>query len=425
MKTNTSLALLALALLAPATTFAIPAWSRQAGTSCNACHATPTWQLNTTGLEFLKNGHRAEPLKVSEDLKWDHFLSLVWKGRAYYDDLDGARTGNANTQKPKTQFEQHSFSLYTGGAIADRFSYFTELYLSENTGSTSGANVSQGDGARKKLAEAFIQYNHPIDEASGTFVAVRAGEILPAIVHVFGVGARSIEQRAVPLNEALAGSSNTYRLFSRQQGMDATLVGKHYEIAAGIVNGSDTSTTNSIDADSHKDLYVSALYNFDEHESGVGIFHYNGQFSNYTTKQDYSTALLYKDDFHRTALMGRFIREKWRLVGVYIMGEETYNASLAKATNRGYYGLLDYNFTDSVGVSLRYDYLDPNTDIGTNEIKMVTLGLNLFAFQTQNSAVRVNLEYTNKVSYSGGSISTAGTTKFADNKLFAQVTWAF
>jgi len=426
MKTNKLIVLLAIALIAPATTFAIPAWSRQSAASCTSCHATPTMQLNKTGLDFLKNGHRAEALEFStDDMKWDHYISLIWKGRGWYEDLDGARTGNANTQKPSTNLEHHSFALYTGGALAERFSYFTEIYLSENTGATSGSNIAQGDASRKKLAEAFLQYNHPLDEAGDTFLAVRAGEILPAILHVFGVGARSAEQRAIVLNEALAGNSNTYRPFSRQQGLDATLVNKHYEITVGLVNGSDTSTTNSIDADSDKDVYFSALANLDEYESAVGAFYYKGKFSNYTVKQDFTTALLYKNSFYRAGLLGRFVRDNWRVVGTYFTGEETINATGSKASNSGYYGLVDYNFNDTYGVFARYDRLDPNTDVDNNEVSMVLLGFNAMLYQSERSGARFNLEYTRKQTYLGGSIITAGTTRFTDNRLTAQISWGF
>ena len=424
MKTRNLIALLAITAIVPATTFAIPAWSRQAGASCTACHATPTMQLNKTGLAFLKNGHRAEALKVSsEDMKWDHYFSLVWKGRAYSDQLDSAKTGLANTQKPKSEFEQHSFSIYTGGALAERFSYFTELYLSENTGATSGANVVQSDASRKKLAEAFLQYNHPLGD--DTFLAIRAGEILPEILHVFGVGARSAEQRAIVLNEALAGNSNTYRPFSRQQGVDFKLNNKHYELATGILNGSDTSTTNSIDADSNKDVYLSGLYNLDENESAIGAFYYKGKFSNYTVKQDFSTALLYKNDFYRAGLLGRYIQDKWRVVGAYFMGDETINATGGKAKNVGYYGLVDYNFNDTYGVFARYDRLDPNTAISNNEVSMALIGFNMMLYQSEKSGARLQFEYTRKQTYLGGNITTAGTTKFSDDKFFAQITWAF
>lgn len=424
MKTHRATVIAALALLAPAPLLAVPAWSRSEATACSTCHATPTWQLTNVGLDFLRNGHRSDPTKFTpKSQTWDNYFSLVWKGRFFNDRLDGDRTGNANTQKPSTNFEQHSFSIYTGGALYDRFSYFTELYLSENTGATSGPNVVQGDASRKKLAEAFIQYNHPLPD--NQFIAVRAGEILPEILHVFGVGARSIEQRAVVLNEALAGHTNTYRPFSRQQGVDFKYNSRHYEISAGLVNGSDTSTTNSIDADSHKDWYASGLYMFDEQESAVGVFHYNGNFATYATKQDFTSSLLYRNDFHRTGLLGRFIRDKWRVVGTYFRGEETVNVAGAKAKNEGYYALVDYNLSDNLGLFARYDRLDPNTALGRNETSMVIGGVNGLLYATMKSAARWQIEYSIKQTYLGGTILSRGTTKFSDGRLFAQVTWGF
>jgi hypothetical protein len=223
----------------------------------------------------------------------------------------------------------------------------------------------------------------------------------------------------------LAGNSNTYRPFSRQQGVDLTLVGKHFEVAAGMVNGSDTSTTNSIDADNHKDIYLSGLMTFDENESGVGVFHYNGKFSNYTVKQDFSTALLYKNSFNRTGLLGRYIRNNWRVVGTYFMGEETINAAKAKANNTGFYALLDYNFNDKYGTYLRYDRLDPNKDLARNETSQILVGFNMMLYATMKSAARWQVEYSLRDTYQGGTISTVGTTKYTDGRLYTQLSWAF
>lgn len=405
---------------------AVPAWSRLTGANCSACHATPTWQLTPMGLDFLKNGHRQDATKVEpKDQKLDNYISLVWKGRAYGDTLDSQKTGLSNTQKPATNFEQHSFSLYTGGALADRFSYFTELYLNENTGSTSGANVVQGDAARKKLAEAFIQYNQPINK--DLFLAVRAGEILPGILHVFGVGARSAEQRATVLNDQLAGSTNTFRPFSRQQGVDFTLASRHSETSftVGVVDGSSTAVTNSIDADNHKDWYASVLWSFDKNQSAVGLYHYDGQFTNYATQNDFSTAFQYDNKFKKDGLLARFIRDNFRVVGAYFLGEETMNLGGTKTKNKGYYGLVDYNFTDGFGAYARLDYLDPNKDLSNNETKQALLGLNGMLYQSDKSGARWNFEYSEKETYLNGNITTAGTTKFKDKRYFFQVTWGF
>lgn len=419
-------------LLGSVQLLAVPAWSRLTSQSCSACHATPTWQLTSMGLGFLKNGHRMEAAKMDpKDQKLDTMISLVWKGRAYGDQIDAARNPNglSNTQKPSTNFEQHSFSLYTGGALSDRWSYFTELYLNENTGSTAANadgtknNVVQGDASRKKMAEAFLQYNQPIGKDA--FLAVRMGEILPGILHVFGVGARSAEQRAIVLNDALSGNSNTYRPFSRQQGVDATFNTKHFEVAAGVLNGSDTSTTNSIDADNHKDIFASALWNFDSHESAVGLFHYDGQFTNYATKQDFSTAFQFDNKFNKDGLLFRFVRDNWRVVGAYFTGKETVNATGLKATNKGYYALVDYNFTDKLGMYVRLDNLDPNTDVANNEVSQVMLGVNGILYMSDKSGARWNFEYTERSLYDHANWVTAGTTKLKDKRYFLQVTWGF
>lgn len=375
-------------LLGTVQLMAVPAWSRLTGTSCNSCHATPTMQLTKTGLDFLKNGHRLEATKNdAKDMKWDNMLSFVWKGRAYADKTDVKTT--AAVQKPAGQLELHSFSIYTGGALSDRFSYFTEMYLNENTGSTSGANVVQGDGARKKLAEAFLQYNHPL--TNDTFLAVRGGEILPAILHVFGVGARSAEQRAYVLNSGNVGS-NPYKPFSRQQGFDATLVNKHFELALGVVNGS--ANTNALDADNHKDIFASALWNIDSHEDAIGLYHYSGQYTNYATANDPSTALTFDNKFNRTGILGRFIRDNFRVVGAYFTGKETFNLAGLEATNKGYYALVDYNFNDSFGVFARTDAFKPRDDQNA-ETKQFLVGLNGMFFQSDKAGARWNLEYLN------------------------------
>lgn len=365
---------------------AVPAWSRLTSQSCNACHATPTMQLTPMGLDFLKKGHRLEATKAEpKDMKLDNYVSFVWKGRAFADKSDNKAT--SQVQKPTSQLELHSFSIYTGGAISDRFSYFTEMYWSENTGATSGANIVQGDGSRKKLAEAFIQYNHPISK--DTFLAVRGGEILPAILHVFGVGARSAEQRALIVNGSNVGT-NPYKPFNRQQGFDATLVNKHFEVAVGVLNGS--ANTNQIDADNHKDVFASALWNFDSHESALGLYHYSGQFSNYATANDPSSTLTFDNKFDRTGLMARFLRDNWRLVGVYFTGKETLTAAGLEAKNKGYYALVDYNFTDAFGVFARADYFKPRDDQDA-DTKQFLVGLNGMFFQSDRSGARWNLEY--------------------------------
>ncbi len=373
-------------LLSSVQLLAVPAWARLTGQSCSACHTTPTMDLTPMGLEFLANGHRMEATKVdAKDQKLENMFSFLFKGRLYADKTDVKTLGAV--QKPSTQIEQHSMSIYTGGALSDRFSYFAEMYLNENTGSTSGANIVQGDGSRKKMAEAFIQYNQPIGKDS--FLAIRMGEILPEIIHVFGAGARGPEQRALVLNGAKVGS-NPYQPFNRQQGLDAKFNTKNFEVQAGVLNGS--AGTNQIDADNHKDVFATALWKFDGHQSALGLYQYNGQFTNYATANDPSTAINFDNKFDRTGILARFLRDNWRVVGVYFTGKETFNAAGLEAKNKGYYGLAEYNFNESFGVFARADYFQPRDDQNA-ETKQYLVGLNGMFFQSDKTGSRWNLEY--------------------------------
>ncbi len=418
-------AVAALMLLAPAPLNAVPAWSRLTGAPCASCHAAPTWQLNKDGLEFLRNGHRLDPLSVdSKDQKLENYFSLLFKLRVFADARDDARTGLSETQRPISQFEQHSMSIYTGGALSDRLSYFAEVYLSENTGATSGSNIVQGDAARKKLAEAFLQYNLPVG-SDGNFVRFRGGQILPEILHVFGVGARSAEARTIVFNDALVGNDNRFRMFSRQQGLEAGLVTKRVELATGVVNGSDGGTTSSIDSDKSKDLFASALVHLDENASALGGYYYNGHFTNYTTRSDYSTAILYQDDFYRAGLLGRFVRENWRVVGTVFVGNGVINPAGDEAKNLGFYGLVDYNVSENFGAYVRYDRVDPNTDIDQNHQDMFLVGINGLFFQSDKTGARWQVEFTSKNSYAGGTIRAPGTTKYRDNRIWFQATFGF
>jgi hypothetical protein len=264
------------------------------------------------------------------------------------------------------------------------------------------------------LAEAFLQYNQPIGEG---FVAVRAGEILPEIIHVFGAGARSAEQRALVLNDK-ANSANPYKPFNRQQGFDVKLNMEPVEIAAGVVNGSDY--TNSIDSNNHKDWFASALLAFDKNESAIGLYHYDGKYTNYTVVGDPTTAINYVNDFTRDGVLFRFIRSNWRVVGAYFMGEETTDAVGTTIDNEGYYGLVDFNLSDKFGVYVRYDMLDPNSDVGDNETTQYMFGLNGLFYMTAKSGARWNLELTNKEVQS----LTAGADTRV-NRALLQITWAF
>lgn len=145
--------------LMPKDSFAIAAWARKYGADCTMCHWNVN-KLNKTGQDFLRRGHQMANEEVGK-FSLSDYVSFTAKVRF-------------NAQDSKiTTFEEHAFSMYTGGALDKGFSYFAEMYFHENSGNNTGTS-DFSDYARSKLAEAFIQYTYG-DE---NYFTVRFGQIL-------------------------------------------------------------------------------------------------------------------------------------------------------------------------------------------------------------------------------------------------------
>lgn len=108
-------------LLSPPSAEAIPAWARRYDVDCSSCHVGGGWKLNRMGQDFLRYGHRFEG-DSTKDTGFGDYNSFGYKFRF-----------NGGNKKIES-FEQHAFSIYTGGPLGGGFSYFAELYLHENSG---------------------------------------------------------------------------------------------------------------------------------------------------------------------------------------------------------------------------------------------------------------------------------------------------
>lgn len=94
---------------------AVPAWGRRTGADCSSCH----WglnKLNHTGRMFLLRGHRMpdEEGIGTESYNLADYTSWASKVRFTADkDADSS-----------TKFDVESLSIYSGGPIDKKFSYF-------------------------------------------------------------------------------------------------------------------------------------------------------------------------------------------------------------------------------------------------------------------------------------------------------------
>lgn len=93
-----------------------------------------------------------------------------------------------------------ALSIYSGGPIDKKFSYFFEYYMHERAGDGAGAP------SRSKLADAYLFYNS--DAAADTFYWVRAGQIYPYLIYYYGSGGRLSISRNEAINRSASGGNN-------------------------------------------------------------------------------------------------------------------------------------------------------------------------------------------------------------------------
>ena len=204
--------------------FGIAAWARKYGADCSMCH-WGGFKLNKTGQDFLRYGHQM-PGETAAGKSLNEYASMTGKVRF-----------NAEQAKAASpSFEEHAFSLYTGGPLDNGFSYFVEMYFHENSGKTSGAS-DFNDYGRSKLAEAYIQYTRGGDDM---FTTVRFGQILSQLLYIHGTGGRVPYARSAALTSKVG--SNPYTPFQRNYGIEVDQKFKSFQLGAGLVNGTGSST---------------------------------------------------------------------------------------------------------------------------------------------------------------------------------------
>jgi len=327
---------------------AITAWARKYKQDCSVCHTGPMYKLTPMGAEFLRRGHR-----MSDDeptLNIAELISINTKLRVH----DSNAAGHPST------FEVHAFSLYTGGAIAKNWSYFTEFYLYENTGRTTAAINS--DLGRGKLADAYLMFNSAPERAVHT--TVKLGQISPTQMLIYwNVGPRFTETRPYIVNNSTV-APNTYRPFIRNFGMEVAQTITNFHAAAGILNGTGTSVTNSTDNNESKDFYGTADYVLDSQGSAVGVYAYRGQ--GLITP---ATGAAWENPFHRIGAFAQFARGPINLTAAMTRGREQITSAGLKTDNRGGLFEADVVVNDKLGLFARYDYFDANRDVSDDEAK--------------------------------------------------------
>lgn len=357
---------------------AVRAWAKKYNVDCSACHVGPMYKLTPMGADFLRRGHRMSEDEV--DMSLDNLLSINTK----------LRYTDSNAPGKNSSFEVHAFSIYTGGMLSSHFSYFTEMYLYENTGKIAGA--VNGDYGRSKLADAYFMYNSRPEKTS--YTTVKFGQISPSQLLIYwNVGPRYSETRPYVVNNSTV-SPNTYRPFVRNFGVEVAQTVSNFHGSVGIINGTGSGVTNSVDNNESKDFYATADYVLDNQGSAVGVYGYRGRGLVVPT-----VGSSWENDFNRYGAFGQFTRGRLNFTGVVTKGEEQINSAGSKTENLGALAEVDYNLTDKVGLFGRYDYFDPNSDKGRDHMSGPVFGSTYRLVETG----RITFEYHRQ-----GKLPTAG-----------------
>lgn len=356
-------------VLIPADAQAISAWARKYGVECTVCHVGPLYKLTPDGVDFLRRGHRTTKDEIAKE--WAQLFAINTKLRAH----------DSNAPGRNSTFEVHAFSIYTGGPISSHLSYFAEMYLYENTGKTSGA--VNGDFGRSKLADAYIQINSNPDK--DVYTTFRFGQISPSQLGIFwNAGPRYTETRPYIVNNS-AVAPNTFRPFMRNFGVEVAQTVNRFHGSFGVLNGTGTNATNSIDNNEAKDFYGTLDYTFDGSGSAIGIFGYKGR--GLVTP---SSGPTWQNDFHRVGVFGQFTRDRFNLTAALTEGEEQVTAAGRRTRNRGGLFELDYHLRNNLALFGRYDYFDPNKQAGGDQLSGPVYG---FSYHPSELSGRITFEY--------------------------------
>jgi len=332
---------------------AITAWARKYKQDCSTCHTGPMYKLTPLGAEFLRRGHRMADDEPTLNLA--ELISINTK----------LRFNDSNAAGRPSSFEVHAFSLYTGGVLAKHWSYFTEFYMYENTGRTTAAVNS--DLGRSKLTDAYLMFNSAPDKAIHT--TVKLGQISPTQMLIYwNVGPRYTETRPYIVNNSTV-APNTYRPFVRNFGLEVAQTVKDFHAAAGILNGTGSSVTNSIDNNEAKDFYGTADYVLDSQGSAIGVYGYKGK--GLVTP---AGGAAWENPFHRIGAFGQYVKGPLNVTAAYTQGTEQITSAGVKTDNLGGLFEADYVITEKVGVFGRYDYFDGNRHVDNDELSGPVVG---------------------------------------------------
>ncbi len=333
----------ALALSLPSA--AVPMWARRYNVGCNTCHAWPSFQLTSTGLDFLRRGHRFKGDGFDKD--WTHLVAghVEWE----YD----AASGSTN------QFNSPNFHLHAGGALTENFSGYVN------------ANINND------IEAAYLQYTK--EWGDDNYFTARGGRISPTLLRNYGSGLEAGASDPLILSSTSL-DANPFTPDRLNNGVDVGGRYKMFFVQAGVLNGQAT-------VGHHKDFYAT-LEATPDGVSGVGLYYHHGGYD----LGDPAAPPQLNDSYHREGLFANYSQSLFRIAGAYLYGKDHVSTITPDRKISGWYAQVNGYPSGWVALWVRYDDTKTTDETGQLRTRQGTVGATFKVFEMNTTSARIALE---------------------------------
>lgn len=350
--------------------WAIPAWARKYGVSCNVCHQPNVPRLGPYGHRFRKLGYRLpeEIGKPTEYKEIGQYISM--RGRMRYDYEDFERGRNTSG------FRWNDATLFYAGPVTPNLSGFFELEVNESNELESLGQFSWLVGDSDRNMQIRLGQMHTLSRVGW------AGFDRPSGINTTQVLGSTLTTTAVP-----------YTFAKDERGIELTAnLNPDIRLVGQFLNGLDTSgsgTSGSRDNDTSKDVLLAYEQMIGNRGSGITGVLYRGTWHQAAGTTVSGTAL--PDDnaftqfnFYRYGLTGSWIFETpfWAdhqsevqggAIFAHDEGPREYPGGKPDADGQAYYVDVEQYFQDA-SVFGRLDFRNIEVSGGDNWRRRYTLG---------------------------------------------------
>ncbi|MBI4597768.1 MAG: hypothetical protein HY737_05115 [Candidatus Omnitrophica bacterium] len=361
---------LCLEIIQAPSAWAIPAWARKYGVSCNVCHQPNVPRLSDFGHRFRKLGYRV-PEEVGKQPEYKEIGQYIaMRGRMRYD------VENFERGRDTSGFRWNDATLFYAGPVTSNLSSFFELEVNESNELEALGQFSWLFGGPERYAQIRLGQFHSLSRVGW------AGFDRPSGINT-----------AQPIGSTLTSTAVPFTLAKDHRGLELSVgLNPDIRLIGQVLNGLDTSgsgTTGTRDNDKNKDFLLAYEQMIGKRGSGItGVF-YRGTWHQAAGTVVSGTALADDDaftkfNFYRYGLTGSWIfgTPFWEdhqseiqggAIFAHDAGPRSYPGGKPDADGQSYFVGLEQYFNDA-SLFGRLDFRNLEVVGGDNWRRRYTLG---------------------------------------------------